>query len=78
IKKLVVGDVLWKRADRDGDKLNICEVELGEEEGVEIVCGGGNVDEEQEVIVGKVGGGLGGGIKIKGGKLGGEGCEGMI
>lgn len=35
----------------DADKLNICQVDLGEEEPVQIVCGAPNVDEGQHVIV---------------------------
>lgn len=62
----------------DADKLNICQVDLGEEEPVQIVCGAPNVDEGQHVIVAKVGGRLPGGIKIKRAKLRGERSEGMI
>ena len=62
----------------DADKLNICQVDLGEEEPVQIVCGAPNVDEGQHVIVTKVGGRLPGGIKIKRAKLRGERSEGMI
>ncbi|EKS40098.1 phenylalanine--tRNA ligase subunit beta [Staphylococcus epidermidis] len=78
IKKLVVGHVLSKTPHPDADKLNICQVDLGEEEPVQIVCGAPNVDEGQHVIVAKVGGRLPGGIKIKRAKLRGERSEGMI
>ena len=60
------------------DKLNICQVDLGEDEPVQIVCGAPNVDEGQYVIVAKVGGRLPGGVKIKRAKLRGERSEGMI
>ena len=78
IKNLVVGHVLSKTPHPNADKLNICQVDLGEEEPVQIVCGAPNVDEGQHVIVAKVGGRLPGGIKIKRAKLRGERSEGMI
>lgn len=78
IKNLVVGYVVSKTSHPDADKLNICQVDIGEEETVQIVCGAPNVDEGQYVIVAKVGGRLPGGIKIKRAKLRGERSEGMI
>ncbi|MFI9032594.1 phenylalanine--tRNA ligase subunit beta [Staphylococcus pasteuri] len=78
IKYLVVGYVVSKASHPDADKLNICQVDIGEEEPVQIVCGAPNVDEGQYVIVAKVGGRLPGGIKIKRAKLRGEHSEGMI
>ena len=67
-----------KRKHPDADKLNICQVDIGEEEAVQIVCGAPNIDAGQHVIVAKVGGRLPGGIKIKRAKLRGERSEGMI
>ncbi|MBS3512416.1 phenylalanine--tRNA ligase subunit beta, partial [Staphylococcus aureus] len=55
-----------------------CQVDIGEDEPVQIVCGAPNVDAGQYVIVAKVGGRLPGGIKIKRAKLRGERSEGMI
>ncbi|MFW3611303.1 phenylalanine--tRNA ligase subunit beta [Staphylococcus caprae] len=78
IKNLVVGYVVSKSPHPDADKLNICQVDLGEDEPVQIVCGAPNVDEGQYVIVAKVGGRLPGGVKIKRAKLRGERSEGMI
>ena len=78
IKKLVVGHVVSKEKHPEADKLNICKVDVGEEEHVQIVCGAPNVDEGQHVIVVKVGGRLPGGVKIKRAKLRGEVSEGMI
>ncbi|MGZ2417143.1 phenylalanyl-tRNA synthetase beta chain [Staphylococcus caledonicus] len=78
IKNLVVGYVQSKEKHPDADKLNICQVDIGEEEPVQIVCGAPNVDAGQHVIVAKVGGRLPGGIKIKRAKLRGERSEGMI
>ena len=53
IKNLVVGYVVSKTSHPDADKLNICQVDIGEEEPVQIVCGAPNVDEGQYVIVAK-------------------------
>ncbi|MGV3128303.1 phenylalanine--tRNA ligase subunit beta [Staphylococcus simulans] len=78
IKKLVVGYVESKTQHPNADKLNICKVDIGEDEPVQIVCGAPNVDAGQYVIVATVGGRLPGGIKIKRAKLRGEVSEGMI
>ncbi|HDK4392247.1 TPA: phenylalanine--tRNA ligase subunit beta, partial [Staphylococcus aureus] len=78
IKNLVVGFVKSKEKHPDADKLNVCQVDIGEDELVQIVCGAPNVDAGQYVIVAKVGGRLPGGIKIKRAKLRGERSEGMI
>ncbi|HIH0425200.1 TPA: phenylalanine--tRNA ligase subunit beta [Staphylococcus aureus] len=78
IKNLVVGFVKSKEKHPDADKLNVCQVDIGEDEPAQIVCGAPNVDAGQYVIVAKVGGRLPGGIKIKRAKLRGERSEGMI
>lgn len=78
IKNLVVGYIQSKEKHPNADKLNICQVDIGEEEAVQIVCGAPNVEAGQHVIVAKVGGRLPGGIKIKRAKLRGERSEGMI
>lgn len=78
IKNLVVGFVKSKEKHPDADKLNVCQVDIGEDEPVQIVCGAPNVDAGQYVIVAKVCGRLPGGIKIKRAKLRGERSEGMI
>ncbi|HDX1753957.1 TPA: phenylalanine--tRNA ligase subunit beta [Staphylococcus aureus] len=78
IKNLVVGFVKSKEKHPDADKLNVYQVDIGEDEPVQIVCGAPNVDAGQYVIVAKVGGRLPGGIKIKRAKLRGERSEGMI
>ena len=67
-----------KEPHPNADKLNICKVNIGEAEPVQIVCGAPNVDAGQYVIVATVGGRLPGGIKIKRAKLRGERSEGMI
>lgn len=77
IKKLVVGYVKSVKPHPEADRLNLCEVDTGEEI-TQIVCGAPNVQAESYVIVSKVGGRLPGGIKIKRAKLRGEVSEGMI
>ncbi|NWK84519.1 phenylalanine--tRNA ligase subunit beta [Staphylococcus sp. GSSP0090] len=78
IKNLVVGYIESISAHPDADKLNICQVDIGEAEPVQIVCGAPNVDAGQTVIVASVAGRLPGGVKIKRAKLRGERSEGMI
>ena len=78
ITKLVVGYVQSIEKHPDADKLNVCQVDVGEDAPVQIVCGAPNVEPEQYVIVSRVGGRLPGGIKIKRAKLRGVVSEGMI
>ncbi|MGI2249885.1 phenylalanine--tRNA ligase subunit beta [Staphylococcus cohnii] len=78
IKNLVVGYIQSTAPHPDADKLSLCQVDIGEEAPVQIVCGAPNVDAGQSVIVATVGGRLPGGIKIKRAKLRGERSEGMI
>lgn len=77
IKKLVVGYVKSVKQHPNADKLNLCEVDTGEEV-KQIVCGAPNVKADTYVAVCEVGGRLPGGVKIKRAKLRGEVSEGMI
>ncbi|MBM7648874.1 phenylalanyl-tRNA synthetase beta chain [Bacillus ectoiniformans] len=78
IKNVVVGHVLERTQHPNADKLNVCSVDVGEEEPVQIVCGAPNVDKGQYVAVAKVGAVLPGNFKIKKAKLRGEASHGMI
>lgn len=78
IKNVVVGHVLECNQHPDADKLNICQVDVGEEEPKQIICGAPNVAAGQKVVVAKVGAVLPGNFKIKKAKLRGELSEGMI
>lgn len=78
IKGVVIGHVLEKEQHPNADKLNVCQVDIGEEEPVQIVCGAPNVDKGQKVAVAKVGAVLPGNFKIKKAKLRGEASNGMI
>lgn len=75
---VVVGHVVSKEKHPEADKLNVCQVNVGEEELQQIVCGAPNVDAGQNVIVARPGAKLPGGIKIKKAKLRGVESNGMI
>ncbi|RNA70279.1 phenylalanine--tRNA ligase subunit beta [Alteribacter keqinensis] len=78
IQGVVVGHVLECEKHPDADKLNVCQVDIGEEETVQIVCGAKNVGKGQYVAVAKVGARLPGDFKIKKAKLRGQVSQGMI
>ena len=78
IENVVVGYVVSKEKHPEADKLNVCQVDVGEEELQQIVCGAPNVDAGQKVIVARPGAKLPGGIKIKKAKLRGVESNGMI
>lgn len=78
IKGVVVGYVSEKEKHPSADKLNICQVDLGNGELVQIICGAPNVDKGQKVAVATVGAVLPGNFKIKKAKLRGEASNGMI
>lgn len=74
----VVGHVLEKNKHPQADKLSICQVDVGNNEIEQIICGAPNIDRGQKVIVSKVGAKLPGGLKIKKAKLRGVESNGMI
>lgn len=73
----VVGYVESKEKHPEADKLNVCQVNVGEET-LQIVCGAKNVDAGQKVIVALPGAVLPGNFKIKQSKLRGVESNGMI
>ncbi|PKR79238.1 phenylalanine--tRNA ligase subunit beta [Halalkalibacillus sediminis] len=75
--QIVVGYVEKCEQHPNADKLNVCQVNTGEETS-QIICGAPNVAAGQHVIVAKPGARLPGGMKIKKAKLRGEPSEGMI
>ncbi|KAA8785280.1 phenylalanine--tRNA ligase subunit beta [Paenibacillus amylolyticus] len=78
VNKVVVGYVKSKEKHPDADKLNVCVIDAGQEEELQIVCGAKNVDAGQKVAVALVGAKLPGGLDIKKAKLRGVVSLGMI
>lgn len=75
---VVVGYVKTREKHPDADKLNICTVDVGSGEDLQIVCGAPNVAAGQKVPVAIVGAKLPGGLDIKRAKLRGVESQGMI
>ncbi|WP_028593040.1 phenylalanine--tRNA ligase subunit beta [Paenibacillus assamensis] len=75
---IVVGYVVSREKHPDADKLNVCKVDVGAEEHLQIVCGAANVDAGQHVPVAQIGAVMPGGMKIKRAKLRGVESQGMI
>nr|WP_106780283.1 phenylalanine--tRNA ligase subunit beta [Lysinibacillus timonensis] len=75
---VVVGYVISKEKHPDADKLNVCQVEVGEGDVRQIICGAPNVAAGQKVIVALPGARLPGGVKIKKAKMRGVESNGMI
>lgn len=75
---VVVAEVLSKEKHPDADKLNVCTVDDGSGEPVQVVCGAPNVDVGQKIPFAQVGGVLPGDFKIKKAKLRGVESRGMI
>lgn len=74
---IVTGYVKSKEKHPDADKLNVCIVDVGQEEDLQIVCGAKNVEAGQKVPVAMVGAKLPG-MDIKKAKLRGVVSQGMI
>lgn len=77
ISNIVTGYVKSKEKHPDADKLNVCIVDVGQEEDLQIVCGAKNVAAGQKVPVALVGAKLPG-LDIKKAKLRGVLSQGMI
>lgn len=78
VSGVVVGYVKTKEKHPDADKLNLCTVDAGQGEDLQIVCGAKNVDAGEKVPVALIGAQLPGGLKIKRAKLRGVESQGMI
>ncbi|WP_412988228.1 phenylalanine--tRNA ligase subunit beta [Pediococcus siamensis] len=78
LKKIVVGYTLDVKPHPDSDHLNICQVDVGEEEPIQIVCGAPNVAKGQYVIVAMHGARIKDNVKIKRSKMRGQQSNGMI
>lgn len=75
---VVVGHVLSFEKHPDADKLNVCQVDVGSDEPLQIVCGASNVRQNMKVAVALVGAVLPFGFKIKKAKLRGVVSCGML
>lgn len=75
---VVVGHVVSCEKHPDADKLNLCQVDVGKDDNLQIICGASNVRANLKVIVATVGAKLPGGLKIKKAKLRGVESFGMI
>ena len=80
---IVVGKILEIREHPNADMLKLCITDIGEDEPVQIVCGGSNLYEGEYVVVSKPGAevvwhGQGEPVKIKKTKMRGESSYGMI
>jgi phenylalanyl-tRNA synthetase beta chain len=78
VSNVVVGYVKSREKHPDADKLNVCIVDAGTGEDLQIVCGAANVAAGQKVPVAKVGAKLPGDLNIKRAKLRGVESQGMI
>ncbi|MFG6119032.1 phenylalanine--tRNA ligase subunit beta [Thalassobacillus sp. B23F22_16] len=77
LNDVVVGHVLSCEQHPNADKLNLCQVDVGEET-LQIICGAPNIAADQKVAVAKPGAVLPGNFKIKKAKLRGVESNGMI
>lgn len=78
LKKIVVGDVKRCEPHPDSDHLHVCQVDVGEDEPIQIVCGAPNVAAGEKVIVALHGARIGDNVKIKRGKIRGQQSNGML
>jgi len=75
---LVVGHVVSCVKHPNADKLSLCEVDIGVDSNLQIICGAPNVRKDLKVVVAKVGSVLPNNLKIRKAKLRGVESRGMI
>ncbi|SMF78800.1 phenylalanine--tRNA ligase subunit beta [Pseudobacteriovorax antillogorgiicola] len=75
---VVVGKILQAEQHPNADKLQVCQVDVGESEPLNIVCGAPNARADLTVAVAKIGAVLPEDFKIKAGKIRGEKSFGML
>ncbi len=76
-EKVVVGEILSVEKHPDADKLNVCQIDVGDKT-LQIVCGAANVVDAKYVAVATVGAVLPGNFEIKDAKLRGVESAGMV
>lgn len=77
-ENVVVGCVVSCEKHPNADKLSLCQVDVGSDNNLQIICGAKNIRADLKVIVAKVGAVLPNGLKIKKAKLRGVESLGMI
>ncbi|MCO7223773.1 phenylalanine--tRNA ligase subunit beta [Pleionea sp. CnH1-48] len=75
---VVVGQIVKAEQHPDADKLRVCEVNVGAEENLQIICGAPNARDGIKVVVATIGSVLPGDFKIKKAKLRGVASFGML
>jgi phenylalanyl-tRNA synthetase beta chain len=75
---VVVGQVVSCEKHPDADKLSLCQVNIGQSDNLQIICGAPNVRLDLKVVVATVGSKLPNGLKIKKAKLRGVESFGML
>ncbi|WP_353485762.1 phenylalanine--tRNA ligase subunit beta [Apilactobacillus xinyiensis] len=78
LKKIVVGQILSLEDHPDSDHLHICQIDVGEDEPLQIVCGAPNVAVNKKVIVALPGSRIADNVKIKKSKMRGVPSFGML
>jgi len=78
LEALLVGEVISVDKHPDADKLKVCQVSIGQDESLQIVCGAPNVEAGGKYPLAPVGARLPGDIKIKKSKLRGVESHGML
>ena len=75
---VVIGQVVSCEKHPDADKLSLCQVDVGQSDNLQIICGAPNVRHGLKVVVATVGSKLPNGLKIKKAKLRGVESCGML
>jgi phenylalanyl-tRNA synthetase beta chain len=78
LESLLVGEVISVDKHPDADKLRVCQVNIGQQQPLQIVCGAPNVSAGGKYPLAPVGGRMPGGKKIKKSKLRGVESQGML
>lgn len=78
LKKIVVGKIVEMENHPDSDHLHICQVDVGEDEPVQIVCGAPNAQVGKNVITALSGARVADNMKIKKSKMRGVQSNGML
>lgn len=78
LKKIVVGYVKECVPHPDSDHMHVCQVEIGDGQTIQIVCGAPNVQAGKKVIVALHGARIANNTKIKRSKIRGEESDGML